>query len=68
MSATGIKQINAWFCIFHGNVCLTDISVSSLSAFDNLVSGATSANINTLSTCSNLSIENFKFNINNQVK
>ena len=42
MSATGIKQINADFGIFYGNVtCLSDINVSGLSGFNNLVGGTT---------------------------
>ena len=47
MSATGIKQINADFGIFYGNVtCLSDINVSGLSVFNNLVSGTINSNLN----------------------
>ena len=47
MSATGIKQINADFGIFYGNVtCLSDINVSGLSVFNNLnVGGTTTFNL-----------------------
>ena len=57
MSATGIKQINADFGIFYGNVtCLSDINVSGLSVFNNLVSGTINSNLNSLSTYSYLNI------------
>ena len=61
MSATVIKQINADFGVFYGNKSyLSDINVSGLSVFNNLVKGVTSANLNALSTYSNLNIENLK--------
>ena len=58
MSSTGInKELYSDYAIFYDNItCLSDINVSGLSVFNNLVSGTT--NLNALSTYSNLNIEN----------
>ena len=60
MSSTGInKELYCDYAIFYNNItCLSDINVSGLSVFNNLVSG--SSNLNALSTYSNLNIENLK--------
>ena len=62
MSSTGInKELYCDYAIFYNNItCLSDINVSGLSVFNILSSGATSANLNALSTYSNLNIENLK--------
>ena len=60
MSSTGInKELFCDYAVFYNNItCLSDINISGISIFNNLSSG--SANLNSLSTYSNLNIENLK--------